>query len=87
MDVCKEQKLQHFQPGIEKELEYVRETLPYSSNEVPVYSIESYCSKRGIKFLKTNDYKYIEKSIAAELISPDSINQLETSAIYLDEQG
>ncbi|ASI77710.1 hypothetical protein AB3H50_10900 [Bacillus pacificus] len=75
-------------PGIEKELEYVGETLPYSSNEeFPVYSIESYCSKRGIKFLKTNDYKYIQKSIAAELISPDSINQLETSAIYLDEQG
>ncbi|MGG3043478.1 hypothetical protein ABEO76_09940 [Bacillus anthracis] len=73
---------------IEKELEYIGKTLPYSSNnELPVYSIESYCSKRGIKLLKKNDYKYIQKSVAAELISSDSINELKTSAIYLGKQG
>ncbi|WP_114555670.1 hypothetical protein [Bacillus sp. K6W] len=73
---------------IEKELEYIGKTIPYSSNnELPVYSIESYCSKRGINFLKKNDYKYIQKSVAAELISSDSINELKTSAIYLGKQG
>lgn len=74
---------------VREELEYIGETIPYFSEGelLPVYSIESYCSKRGIKFLKENDYKYVQKSIAAELISSDSINKLETSAIYLGKQG
>lgn len=38
---------------IEEGLEYIGETISYFSNdELPVYSIESYCSKRGIEFLK-----------------------------------
>lgn len=72
---------------IEKELEYVGETKTYYSDVVlPVYSIESYCRTRGILFLKKDNYKYVQKSIATELISQDSVDTLETSAIYLSRQ-
>lgn len=75
---------------IEKELEYVGETQYGLKNEtIPVYSIESYCQKRGLKFIKGSnyDYDYVLKSIAAELISSDIIQSIETTAIHVGAQN
>jgi hypothetical protein len=73
---------------IKKELEYIGETKPYYSDVMqPVYSIESYCRTRGIPFLKDDNYKYVQKSIATELIPHDTVRKIETSAIYCSRQG
>ncbi|MBS2968440.1 hypothetical protein J9317_06665 [Metabacillus sp. KIGAM252] len=73
---------------IEKELDYIGETKPpFNRDALPVYSIESYCRTRGLVFLTKEDFKYVQKSVAAELISQDLIDKFETSAIYKSWEG
>ncbi|MCR8659173.1 hypothetical protein NV377_17865 [Paenibacillus sp. T3-5-0-4] len=78
----------HIPPGIDLEIDYVGDTKVYYSDDVlPVYSIESYCRNKEIIFLKNPDYKYVQKSIAIELISKDVLDRLKTIAIYSTREG
>ncbi|WP_339259330.1 hypothetical protein [Lysinibacillus sp. FSL K6-3209] len=71
---------------IEDELVYVGDTkCLYDGRVLPVYSIETYCHKRGLAFIKEVDYTYVQQSVAAELISKDLLNTLKTTAIYLKD--
>ncbi|CDO04310.1 hypothetical protein BN988_02864 [Oceanobacillus picturae] len=74
---------------IEVELDYVGNTVDlsgYSEKEsLPVYSIERYCVKRKLEFLKKWNEQFIPKSILVSSFPLNSIENIPTSAIYFSD--
>lgn len=73
----------YISPEMEIELEFVGE-VKIKDEVYSVFSIEAYCNKHGIKFLKYPYKKYVPKYMLKDLI-PESV-ELKTTAIYPGEK-
>ncbi|MDL4840348.1 hypothetical protein [Aquibacillus rhizosphaerae] len=76
-------------PEIENELEFIGNTSNFyiydEEKSFPVYSIEKYCVKRKLQFLKNCNEQFIPKSLLVSLIPLNSIEKIPTAAIYFSD--